>query len=112
MSRGPASDPLTPDGLQVVTLRNLIGTVTDIVRGSNATGDPIAAGLIICENTSAATAFVQFFNLAKANVTLGTTRPTFEVIVPATTGFVQVLLPVPHGGFPAGLSAASTTATE
>lgn len=113
MSKGPTSDAAPREGYTPFTIRNLVGTVTDIVTNSaDSTGHPVAVNTIICENTSAATAFVQFFATAKDKVTLGTTRPDFEVPVAATTGFVAVSFPAAGAGFPNGLSTASTTATE
>ena len=81
--------------------------------GLNDTGQSISAGEcrvtdIIVQNTSAAVAFVQVFDAAAANVTLGTTVPVFEILLALTTGFQHI----PFGDpvhFTTRMSAFSTT---
>lgn len=63
-------------------------------------------------NAQAAVIFVQLFDVATAGaVTLGTTVPTYEFSVPAST---SVVVPLPQGGikFRNGLQAASSTAEK
>ena len=67
---------------------------------------------LLVVNTTAAAIFVQFFNLAAADVVVGTTRPVFSIPVAATTGF-EVVYFGPNGTiFDTRLSAAATTTVE
>lgn len=50
----------------------------------------VGVGKIICYNTQGATAFIQFHDRLSPNVTLGTTIPMFAILLPATTGFVEI----------------------
>lgn len=59
-------------------------------------------------NSSAATAFVQIFDLATGGVTLGTTTPDLELEV-AANSTVSLTLPAAGVAFAAAISAASTT---
>lgn len=61
-------------------------------------------------NPSIATVFIQFFNVAAASVTVGTTTPLFVVAVPAG-GAVNVLAALPITFSAAFSMAATTTAT-
>lgn len=63
---------------------DLAATVTNLTAGG------ARAAKVIAMNTSAATAFVQVFDLAAADVTLGTTVPKYQIVLAATTGFVDL----------------------
>ena len=68
-------------------------------------------GMIMCFNNAAATTYFQVFNVAQANVTVGTTLPTlsFPVAAGASAGFA---LPLVGMQFSTAMSiAATTTAT-
>ncbi len=60
-------------------------------------------------NTTAATQWVQLFDLATGSVTLGTTSPFLEVQVPASS-MVQLQLPAIGVAFTTAICWASTTA--
>ena len=85
-------------------IRNLVAPAGGLLVVSG----PTNIKWVLISNSSAATAFVQLFN-AIAGVTLGTTTPDLEFIVPATTGVVNVVFPVNGCLFSTGLIAASTT---
>lgn len=62
-----------------------------IFQGLNDTGQNISNGVcnirkLVGLNTSGAAAFIQFFDLPAANVTLGTTVPMHVMVLAATTG--------------------------
>lgn len=86
-------------------VRNLDETVVNVSAGACHVTDIVAA------NTTGAAAFVQVFDLAAADVTLGTTRPLFVIALAATTGWQH--LSFSEGVvFDTRFSAASTTAAE
>ena len=101
--------PTTTSGLSKPTVGSPIQNLSSTVTGIKTS--PGTFYHCIIENTQAATAtYVQFFDVAHASVTLGTTKPDLEIEVPANTTFI-----VPFGplGWPFGtqLSAAATTTT-
>lgn len=91
--------------IQGTHFRNLNDT------GQNISNGEVAISHLIAYNTSGATAYIQLFNAAAANVTLGTTRPLFTVALPATTGWKDIQFSPPLR-FPTRLSAFSTTTPE
>lgn len=65
------------------------------LRNLNDTGQNVTAGKahvkkIIATNSSAAIAYLQFFDAAAANVVLGTTVPRWIVPIAATGGYADV----------------------
>ena len=81
--------------------------------GLSDTGQNITAGIarvshINALNRSAATAFIQIFDLAAASVTIGTTVPLFEILLAASTGFESISFSPPVE-FITRMSAFSTT---
>lgn len=111
MAVGPNNDPVPYQGFTKQVIRNANATPVDITKAGVA-GNPIAFGLIVVENTSAAAAYVQIFDAASSAVTLATSHPDLEIPVAATTGFVTVVFPTSGGTFPNGACVASTTASE
>jgi len=86
-----------------VSVRNLAATVTQLA------GGPSNLKSITVVNSSAAAAFVQFFDLAPGSVTLGTTVPILEVEV-ASGGTVGIAYPGDSALlFGVAISVASTT---
>jgi hypothetical protein len=81
---------------------DLAATVTNITAGV------ARVTKVIAMNTSAATAFVQVFDCAEVNVTLGTTVPKYQIVLAATTGFVDLDFGFADS-FLIRMSAASTT---
>lgn len=79
--------------------------------GVNISNGEVAISHLVCVNTSGAAAFLQFFNLAAANVTLGTTRPLFVIPVAATTGVRSIQFSPPLR-LDTRLSVFSTTTAE
>lgn len=86
--------------------QNLAGTVTNITNGRCEIVE------ITAVNTSGAVAFIQIFDLAAADVVLGTTVPMFVIPVAATSGFEVVYFGVNGWYVETRLSAASTTTAE
>ena len=84
---------------------DLAATVTNVTAGV------ARVTKVIAMNTSAATAFVQVFDLAAADVTLGTTVPKYQILLAATTGFVELDFGSEADSFLIRMSAASTTTT-
>ena len=95
-----ALSPNSPIGK--VKLRDVAATVVAIKASSG-----VLFGLQIVNN-SAATAFIQIFDLATGGVTLGTTTPDMQVQVAANSTLV---VPLPDRGinFATAISVASTT---
>lgn len=91
--------------LQSTHFRNLNAT------GQNLSNGTCRVGKVIATNTSAAVAFVQIFNAAAADVTLGTTRPKYQIFLPSSTGYVDLSWE-PHDWFETRMSVFSTTTTE
>ena len=90
---------------------------TSHFRNLNDTGQNISNGVcniygLFISNTSAGTAFVQIFDLPVASVVLGTTVPMLVVVVPITTGFVNLNFWDPGLFITNRLSAFSTTTAE
>ena len=90
---------------------------TSHFRNLNDTGQNISNGIcnilkFVVVNTTAATAFVQIFNAAAANVVLGTTVPMFVIVVPITTGVVDMEFDSPGLYITTRCSAFSTTTAE
>jgi hypothetical protein len=97
----------TTAGAPVLSLRNLVATVT-VVGAARST----VLWSVRVVNNSAAACFVQFFNASAATgVTLGTTRPDdeFQVAANSTATF---LMGIQGAYYPLGCFAASTTLHE
>jgi hypothetical protein len=91
----------------------LVSHLSTAVAGTVLVGSTVQTtiGLIEIANTTAAIAYVQFFWLAAASVTLGTTVPNFVIPVPASGG---VVLPFDGSWLTGGTAwsyASTTTAT-
>jgi hypothetical protein len=89
-------------GATLFKLRNAAATVTDVKVSAGT-----LYGLQVVNNQGAA-AYIQVFNLAHASVTLGTTTPDLEMLVPANSALTY---PIPATGiaFTTAISVASTT---
>lgn len=111
MAVGPNNDPIPYQGWTKQVFRGLVGTVLDVTK-AGAGGNPIALGLVIIENTSAAVAYIQIFDALASSVTLATTHPDLEIPVAANTGFTSFVFPTAGGTFPNGVCLASTTTSE
>ena len=79
----------------------------------NDTGQNVSAGVcrvshINALNRSGATAFIQIFDAAAADVVLGTTVPLFEILLAASTGFESISFS-PAVEFQTRMSVFSTT---
>lgn len=82
------------------------GAVNGTVQNVNTNANNLIDGINI-QNLTAAVAYLQVFDAAAANVTVGTTAPTWYIAIPAS-GNVQVFTPKPIK-HTTGLSLASTT---
>lgn len=91
--------------LSTIHVRNLNATVVNVSNGA------CFVAHINVTNSSAAVAWVQIFDVAAADVTLGTTRPLFQFAVAATSGLESVSFSPPIK-FNTRFSVASTTASE
>jgi hypothetical protein len=49
--------------------------------GQNLSLNTVGIGMLIAGNSSGSTAFIQFFDSTAANVTIGTTRPLFVMVI-------------------------------
>ena len=86
-------------------IRNLKDTVTNVTNGVSE------LTLIIVTNTSSALTFLQVFDAAAADVTLGTTRPVFSA--PVANNTMETLYFGPLGWYiGTRFSAAATTTVE
>lgn len=78
---------------QTTHFRNLNGTGQNVTAGTARVSHLTITNAI----SPAATAFVQFFDLAAADVVLGTTRPILVVHVPAAAAAVNGTLDIDFG---------------
>lgn len=91
-------------GQALATVRNLAGTVTAIKAGAGE-----LHSILILNDQAALKTYVQVFNVAAGSVTLGTTVPDMEFLVPAQTQ-VNVTLHTTGARFSSAISVAATTA--
>lgn len=89
--------------LQETEFQNLNATGQNL-----SSGEISISGLFVVNNTGSG-AFVQFFNMAAASVTLGQTVPRFQFYVPPTNNPSVYLSLVPPLRFDTRLSAFATT---
>ncbi len=102
------------DNLQV-NLQASVGATPARITAANGTAQAVKAtgGVVYgiqAINTSAAIAYVQLFNVAAAGVTMGTTPPSLELLVPVTSGFVSLPIGAVGVAFPTAISVGSATA--
>lgn len=90
-----------PEAINSTCVANLKGTVTNFSNGR------IGVESIVVTNASGATAYVQVFNLAAADVSLATTVPL--VVIACATGATEQLISSSEWVFDTRLSMASTT---
>lgn len=102
-----SSFPIKSVGVSKAKLRNLAGTVTAVKSSA-----PTTLFGVSVVNTTGASAYIQLFDVATAGaVTLGTTTPDLQLLVP-TASSQNFLFTEPGILFSNGLQAASTTAAE
>lgn len=87
-------------------LRNLDET------GQNVSNGGCHVKKLVLTNSSAAVAWVQIFDLAAADVTLGTTRPLVSIPLAATSGFADLDFELAGWFFATRFSVFSTTTQE
>ena len=98
-----------------VNLNASVGASVARITTANGTAQAVKASAgtvygVQAINTSAAIAYVQIFNLAAASVTMGTTAPALEILVPVTSGFVNLNLSAIGVAFGTAISVGSATA--
>lgn len=92
-------------GMSKVKYRDLAATVQALKAAAGT-----LYGLQVLNNQAAA-AYIQIFDVAAASVTLATTTPDLEILVPANSQ-VNVVLPVQGVPFATAIAIASTTAEK